>query len=101
MCGGASASTGRAARRSSVEGGTYRACGASLECRGRYIVGKLFDLDTRMLQTAWLAAFGRRLLGPPEIQAHEITRSQWQLILSHMGARADEIVDVQTRMGRN
>ena len=78
----------------------YRACGASLECRGRYIVGKLFDLDTRMLQTAWLAAFGRRLLGPPEIQAHEISRSQWQLILSHMGARADEIVDVQTRMGR-
>ncbi len=54
-----------------------------------------------MLQTAWLAAFGRRLLGPPEIQAHEITRSQWQLILSHMGARADEIVDVQTRMGRH
>ena len=66
----------------------------------RYIVGKLFDLDTRMLQTAWLAAFGRRLLGPPEIQAHEITRAQWQLILSHMGARPDEIVDVQTRMGR-
>ncbi|HET8531839.1 MAG TPA: hypothetical protein VFO08_11870 [Methylomirabilota bacterium] len=78
----------------------YRACGASLECRGRFIVGKLFDLDTRMLQAAWLAAFGRRLLGPPEIQAHDITRSQWGLILSHMGASPGEIADVQARMGR-
>jgi hypothetical protein len=53
-----------------------------------------------MLQTAWLAAFGRRLLGPPEIQAHDITRLQWGLILSHMGASAGEIADVQARMGR-
>jgi hypothetical protein len=78
----------------------YKACGASLECRGRFIIGKLFDRDRRMLQVAWLAAFGTRLLGPPEIQADAITRSQWEQILSGMGASPEEIVDVLTRMGR-
>ena len=77
----------------------YKACGASMECRGRFILGKLFDRDTRMLKTAWLAAFGTRVLGPPEIRTDEITKTQWQVILSHMGASPDEIVDVQTRMG--
>ena len=78
----------------------YKACGASRECRGRFILGKLFDRDTRMLQTAWFAAFGSRLLGPPEIQTDEITKSQWQLILSRMGASPEEIADVQSRMCR-
>ena len=78
----------------------YKACGASMECRGRFILGKLFDRDTRMLQVAWLAAFGTRVLGPPEIRTAEITKSQWQVILSHMGASPDEIADVQTRMSR-
>lgn len=78
----------------------YKACGASLECRGRFILSKLFDRDTRMLQVAWLAAFGTRVLGPPEIRTAEITKSQWQVILSHMGASPDEIADVQTRMSR-
>lgn len=78
----------------------YKACGASMECRGRFILGKLFDRDTRMLKVAWLAAFGTRVLGPPEIRTAEITKSQWQVLLSHMGASPDEIVDVQTRMSR-
>jgi hypothetical protein len=78
----------------------YKACGASMECRGRFILGKLFDRDTRMLKVAWLAAFGTRVLGPPEIRTAEITKSQWQVLLSHMGASPDEITDVQTRMGR-
>ena len=78
----------------------YKACGASRECRGRFILGKLFDRDTRKLQSAWLAAFGTRVLGPPEMRTSEITKSQWQLILSHMGASPDEIADVQTRMSR-
>jgi hypothetical protein len=78
----------------------YKACGASLECRGRFILGKLFDRDTRMLKVAWLAAFGTRVLGPPEIRTAEITKSQWQVLLSHMGASPDEIADVQTRMSR-
>jgi hypothetical protein len=78
----------------------YKACGASLECRGRFILGKLFDRDTRMLKVAWLAAFGTRVLGPPEIRTAEITKSQWQVLLSHMGASPDEIADVQTRMTR-
>jgi hypothetical protein len=78
----------------------YKACGASMECRGRFILGKLFDRDTRSLQVAWLAAFGTRVLGPPEIRTAAITKSQWQVILSHMGASPDEIADVQTRMSR-
>jgi hypothetical protein len=78
----------------------YKACGASMECRGRFILGKLFDRDTRMLKVAWLAAFGTRVLGPPEIRTAEITKSQWQVLLSHMGASPDEIADVQTRMSR-
>jgi len=78
----------------------YKACGASIECRGRFILGKLFDRDTRMLKVAWLAAFGTRVLGPPEIRTTEITKSQWQVLLSHMGASPDEIADVQTRMSR-
>jgi len=78
----------------------YKACGASMECRGRFILGKLFDRDTRMLKVAWLAAFGTRVLGPPEIRTAEITKSQWQVILSHMGASPDEIADVQVRMSR-
>ena len=78
----------------------YKACGASMECRGRFILGKLFDRDTRMLKAAWLVAFGTRVLGPPEIRTDEITKSQWQVILSHMGASPEEIADVQTRMGR-
>lgn len=78
----------------------YKACGASIECRGRFILGKLFDRDTRMLKVAWLAAFGTRVLGPPEIRTAEITKSQWQVLLSHMGASPDEIADVQTRMSR-
>jgi hypothetical protein len=77
----------------------YKACGASIECRGRFILGKLFDRDTPLLKTAWLAAFGTRVLGPPEIRTDEITKTQWQVILSHMGASADEITDVQARMG--
>ena len=59
-----------------------------------------FDRDTPMLKAAWLAAFGTRVLGPPEIRTDEITKAQWQVILSHMGASPDEIADVQTRMGR-
>src|SRR5216683_1726771 len=43
----------------------YKACGASMECRGRFILGKLFDRDTRMLKVAWLAAFGTRVLEGP------------------------------------
>ena len=78
----------------------YKACGASMECRGRFILGKLFDRDTRMLKVAWLAAFGTRVLGPPEIRTAEITKSQWQVLLSHMGASPDEIADVQTRMSQ-
>ena len=78
----------------------YKACGASMECRGRFILGKLFDRDTRMLKVAWLAAFGTRVLGPPEIRTAEITKSQWQVLLSHMGASPDEIADVQIRMSR-
>jgi hypothetical protein len=39
------------------------------------------------------------VLGPPEIRTDEITKTQWQVILSHMGASADEITDVQARMG--
>ena len=78
----------------------YKACGASMECRGRFILGKLFDRDTRMLKVAWLAAFGTRVLGPPEIRTDEITKSQWQVLLSHMGASPEEIADVQTRMSR-
>ena len=78
----------------------YKACGASMECRGRFILGKLFDRDTRMLKVAWLAAFGTRVLGPPEIRTAEITKSQWQGLLSHMGASPEEIADVQTRMSR-
>lgn len=78
----------------------YKACGTSMECRGRFILGKLFDRDTRMLKVAWLAAFGTRVLGPPEIRTAEITKSQWQVILSHMGASPDEIADVQVRMSR-
>jgi hypothetical protein len=78
----------------------YKACGASMECRGRFILGKLFDRDTRMLKVAWLAAFGTRVLGPPEIRTAEITKSQWQVLLSHMGASPEEIADVQTRMSR-
>jgi len=78
----------------------YKACGASMECRGRFILGKLFDRDTQMLKVAWLAAFGTRVLGPPEIRTAEITKSQWQVLLSHMGASPDEIADVQTRMTR-
>ena len=78
----------------------YKACGASMECRGRFILGKLFDRDTRMLKVAWLAAFGTRVLGPPEIRTAEITKSQWQVLLSHMGASPDEIADGQTRMSR-
>lgn len=78
----------------------YKACGASMECRGRFILGKLFDRNTRMLTAAWLAVFGTRVLGPPEIRTDEITKAQWQMILSHMGASPDEIADVQTRMGR-
>jgi hypothetical protein len=78
----------------------YKACGASVECRGRFILGKLFDRDTRLLQAAWLAAFGTRVLGPPEIRTDGITGAQWQVILSHMGASPDEIADVQARMGR-
>jgi len=78
----------------------YKACGASMECRGRFILGKLFDRDTRMLKVAWLAAFGTRVLGPPEIRTAEITKSQWQVLLSHIGASPDEIADVQTRMSR-
>ena len=77
-----------------------KACGASMECRGRFILGKLFDRDTRMLKVAWLAAFGTRVLGPPEIRTAEITKSQWQVLLSHMGASPDEIADVQARMSR-
>ena len=78
----------------------YKACGASMECRGRFILGKLFDRDTQMLKVAWLAAFGTRVLGPPEIRTAEITKSQWQVLLSHMGASPDEIADVQIRMSR-
>lgn len=78
----------------------YKGCGASMECRGRFILGKLFDRDTRRLRAAWLAAFGTRVLGPPEIRTDEITKAQWQVILSHMGASPEEIADVQTRMGR-
>jgi hypothetical protein len=78
----------------------YKACGVSIECRGRFILGKLFDRDTRLLKAAWLAAFGTRVLGPPEIRTDEITKAQWQVILSHMGATPDEITDVQARMGR-
>jgi len=78
----------------------YKACGGSRECRGRFILGKLFDRDTRLLKGAWLAAFGTRVLGPPEVRTAEITKAQWQVILSHMGASADEITDVQARMGR-
>jgi hypothetical protein len=78
----------------------YKACGVSIECRGRFILGKLFDRDTRLLKAAWLAAFGTRVLGPPEIRTDEITKAQWQVILSHMGATSDEITDVQARMGR-
>jgi hypothetical protein len=78
----------------------YKACGASMECRGRFILGKLFDRDTRMLKVAWLAAFGTRVLGPPEIRTAEITKLQWQVLLSHMGASPDEIADVQTRMSQ-
>ncbi len=78
----------------------YKACGASMECRGRFILGKLFDRDTRMLKVAWLAAFGTRVLGPPEIRTAEITKSQWEVLLSHMGASPEEIADVQTRMSR-
>jgi hypothetical protein len=79
----------------------YKACGASKECRGRFILDKLFDRDTRRLKGAWLAAFGTRVLGPPEIRTDEITKAQWQVILSHMGASPGEIADVQTRMGRS
>jgi hypothetical protein len=78
----------------------YKACGGSIECRGRFILSKLFDRDTRMLQAAWLAAFGTRVLGPPEIRTAQITKSQWQVILSRMGASPREIADVQTRMSR-
>ncbi len=78
----------------------YKACGGSRECRGRFILGKLFDRDTRLLQGAWLAAFGTRVLGPPEVRTAEITKAQWQVILSHMGASPGEIADVQARMGR-
>jgi hypothetical protein len=78
----------------------YKGCGASMECRGRFILGKLFDRDTRRFQAAWLAAFATRVLGPPEIRTDEITKAQWQVILSHMGASPEEIADVQTRMGR-
>jgi hypothetical protein len=78
----------------------YKACGGSRECRGRFILGKLFDRDTRLLQGAWLAAFGTRVLGPPEVRTAEITKAQWQVILSHMGASPGEIADVQARMGQ-
>ena len=73
----------------------YKAAMGTFSERGAFILSKLKEHDAAKLKDV-LADLYRDAVPDPM----DITKFQWQTILAFMGASAEEIADVQLRMGR-
>lgn len=73
----------------------------TVNLRALFILDKLIERDIPKFQAAWAVAFpGRPMYEPRQIQPDEVTRGQWLVILSRMGATRDETTDILERVGR-
>jgi hypothetical protein len=72
----------------------YKAAQVSFTAEGTFILGKLHTHDAGKLQDV-LADVCRDAVPDPT----DISRFEWEVILSCMVASPDEIADVQKRMG--
>jgi hypothetical protein len=73
----------------------YEAASGTLSSRGAFILTKLAQLDAPKLRTVMVD-----LWRDEQKEPQDITKFEWKVILEYMGARADEVWDVQRRMGR-
>jgi hypothetical protein len=72
----------------------YRRSLGSFRHRGTFILRKLRQHDAVRLQTVLDDVFRE------EKDPQDITKFEWKVILEYIGASAEEIWDVQQRMGR-
>jgi hypothetical protein len=73
----------------------YRAAMGTFSERGAFILGKLRLHDGARLQTVLADVYCGKQPDPADI-----TKFEWQVILSYLGTNTQEIADVQMRMGR-
>lgn len=73
----------------------YKAAAGTFSERGAFILGKLKAHDAAKL-TDVLSDLYRDAVPDPM----DISRFEWEVILRYIGAGAEEIADVQKRMGR-
>lgn len=72
----------------------YKTCN-TFHLRGTFIFRKLREHHAAKLQTVM-----DDLYPDQQPDAEDIGKFEWQIILAYMGATAEEIKDVQVRMGR-
>lgn len=73
----------------------YKAAQGTFAERGRFILAKLEAHDAAKLKDVLANVFREAVPDPMDI-----TRFEWETILRFLGADAEEIKDVQMRMGR-
>ena len=72
----------------------YKVCG-TFRTRGYFILRKLHELEPARLNTVMTNLYHEQ-----EKEPQDITKSDWKVILEHMGASPEEIKNVQVKMGK-
>ena len=72
----------------------YKVCG-TFRTRGYFILRKLHELEPARLNTVMTTLYHEQ-----EKEPQDITKSDWKVILEHMGASPEEIKNVQVKMGK-
>jgi hypothetical protein len=69
--------------------------GGTFKARGYFILRKLHELDPDRFNTVMTQLYPEEERAP-----QDITKTEWKVILEHMGASPEEIKDVQVKMGK-